>query len=32
MDFSGKQKLEIQAAGTLFTADFGTIANRMVDE
>ena len=32
VDFSGKQKLEIQAAGTLFTADFGTIANRMVDE
>ena len=32
VDFQGKQKLEIIAGGTLFTAEFGEIANRMVDE
>eukprot|EP00588_Corethron_pennatum_P029888 CAMPEP_0194323104 /NCGR_PEP_ID=MMETSP0171-20130528/23982_1 /TAXON_ID=218684 /ORGANISM="Corethron pennatum, Strain L29A3" /LENGTH=464 /DNA_ID=CAMNT_0039081611 /DNA_START=133 /DNA_END=1527 /DNA_ORIENTATION=+ len=32
VDFKGKQKLTIYSLGTLFTADFGQIAERMVDE
>ena len=32
VSFEGKQQLVIVAGGTLMTADFGTIANRMVDE
>ena len=32
VSFEGKKELEIIASGTLFTADFGVIANRMVDE
>lgn len=32
VNFEGKTQLEIIAGGTLFTADFGNIANRMVDE
>jgi hypothetical protein len=32
VDFDGKKKLIICMGGTLFTADFGTFAKRMVDE
>jgi hypothetical protein len=32
VDFEGKRTLTIYTGGTLFTIDFGTIANRMVDE
>lgn len=32
VDFEGKKELTIYAGGSLFTADFGEIANRMVDE
>jgi hypothetical protein len=32
VDFGGKRGLEIVAGGTLFTADFGNLARRMVDE
>lgn len=32
VDFQGKKQLVITAAGTLFTADFGSMAKRMVDE
>ena len=31
-DFGGQIGLEIVAGGTLFTADFGNMARRMVDE
>lgn len=32
VNFEGKKGLEIVAGGTLFTADFGNMAKRMVDE
>mmetsp|Transcript_62990 Transcript_62990/g.117136 ORF Transcript_62990/g.117136 Transcript_62990/m.117136 type:complete len:407 (+) Transcript_62990:62-1282(+) len=32
VDFQGKKTLVVKAAGTLFTADFGRVASRMVDE
>mmetsp|Transcript_35787 Transcript_35787/g.52456 ORF Transcript_35787/g.52456 Transcript_35787/m.52456 type:complete len:394 (+) Transcript_35787:244-1425(+) len=32
VDFDGKRKLIIEMPGTLFSADFGEFANRMVDE
>jgi len=32
VDFQGKKELVVQCGGTLFTADFGAFANRMVDE
>lgn len=32
VDFEGKKELVIVAGGTLFTADFGNMARRMVDE
>ena len=32
VDFKGKRQLEIETFGTLFTADFGNLARRMVDE
>lgn len=32
VDFEGKEQLTIYAAGTLYTVNFGDIANRMVDE
>jgi len=32
VDFEGKKNLEIWTDGTLFTADFADMANRMVDE
>jgi len=32
VDFEGKKELTISAGGTLFTADFGDMAARMVDE
>jgi len=32
IDFKGKNQLEIFSGGTLFTTDFGDLANRMVNE
>lgn len=32
VDFEGKRKLTIETVGKLFTTDFGSVANRMVDE
>ena len=32
VDFQGKKALEISSGGNLFSADFGQMANRMVDE